>query len=203
MDCISAVGEQLGLGIAVFVTNKRIPFRFFRSIIASCGFQIDLEFGTCLRCFNSCQAVVIVFENGDFAFDSLFFHIDTNLISLYCEVFRFCADRVNGRIKQITLTGTLFSNRPIIAAGIPVRYKLTTRVRVVGFDELIPFVDAIYGTFEKSISLCCSGFTIRFCNSRPPFFQCVCNRSVGHFVPFDCYVLFGRRYIPDAGVHLL
>lgn len=89
-------------------------------------------------------------------------HVNGELIVLQLILFRFCADRIDLRIKQVALRRCQFLYAPVIAAGIPVRNKITIRAGKIALHKLVAFEYAVFSIFKAGVTLRCPGFAVGF-----------------------------------------
>ena len=201
MNGIDAVRHFFGLCKSVFITGEIITLGRLGVIIRACGFQENFKLCAAFGCFNLCFAVITMLNISDIALDNPLVHIVCCLIVFNGVVLCFCTDRINGRIKQISLARCKFFYCPIVPANILLAHKLTVFVGVVFVNELIALENAVLSPCKRSIALFVSGFGVALGYGHGKLFERVRKITACNLIPLDrCVLLFGNN-ITDCGIH--
>ena len=190
---VFAVRQILGFGKAVLIAYKDIPFGFLGVFIAARRFQIHLKFCTDFGRFDFGAAVIAVLDYGDFSLDDIFKRVEGLCkVVFHRVVLHFRTDVQAFGIEEITLRGSNFFQRPIIAADIMLGGKLTICVGGVGVDELIAFIDAVLCTCERCVALRQALFAVTLGYGDIELLEDIVKGLVRNLIPLDCgSLLFG------------
>ena len=171
-----------------------VPF-IFRFRVRRLTNWISLQSSTSLGIINTPLRthVVGVLDDRNFAFDHIFKGVERLCKIVFNGIEPgFCADVQAFGIEEITLRGSDFFQRPIIAADIILGGKLTICVGGVGVDELIAFIDAVLCTCEKSVALRQALFAVTLGYGDIELFEDIVKGLVRNLIPLDCgSLLFG------------
>ena len=184
---ICAVRQVFGFGKTVFIAYENISFGFLGIFIATRRFQIYLKLRTFFGCFDFGAAVIAMLDYGDFPLDHIFKGVERLCkVVFYRVVLGLRTDVQALCIEQISLGGADLTNRPIVAADIPLGGELPLGVGGVGVDELISFIDTVLSTCEGGVALRQTLFRIGFRNRNAEFLENIVKGLVRYLVPLDC-----------------
>ena len=141
-------------------------------------------------------------DDRNFAFDHIFKGVERLCKIVFNGIEPgFCADVQDFGIEEITLRGSDFFQRPVIAADIPLGGELPLGVGGVGVDELISFIDAVLRTGKRGIALRQTLFRIGFRNRNAEFLENIVKGFACHLIPLDSGSLLVRHDIAFGCTH--
>ena len=199
--CVDTIRHIFCLTKTVFITHDYISFIFFGCFIASGRFEIDFKSCSILRSFNLCFAIVSMFDDSDISFDNLLYNIIRCEIVFYRIKFWFSTYFMNGRIEQVPLRRSDFSDSPIIITNIFICGKLTVFISYILINKGIALVNAINCTTKRCVALSCSFLNITLCYSYCELLENVSKVTSCDFFPTNRCCLIFRNYITDCCIN--
>ena len=141
-------------------------------------------------------------DYGDFSLDYIFEGVERLCNVIFNGIqLGLCADVQTLGVQQISLGGADLTNRPVIAADIPLGGELPLGVGGVGVDELIAFIDAVLCSCEGGVTLRQALFRIGFRNRNAEFLENIVKGFACHLIPLDSGSLLVRHDIAFGCTH--